>query len=86
MLPFKCCNTMDKVGKKCVEKGEHLYSYKGRVSVMPLAVVDDLLGIAKCGEQSVDNNTTINSGIEMKKLKFHTPDARGKSKCHTIHI
>ena len=22
----------------------------------------------------------------MKKLKFHTPDKRGKSKCHTIHI
>ena len=84
--PLKCSNTMDKIGKKCVEKGEHLYSYKGRVSVMPLAMVDDILGIAKCGEHSVDLNTTINSRIEMKKLKFHTPDSNGKSKCHTIHI
>ena len=22
----------------------------------------------------------------MKKLKFHTPDESGKSKCHTMHI
>ena len=28
----------------------------------------------------------INSKIEMKKLKFHTPDANGKSKCHTMHV
>ena len=53
---------------------------------MPLAMVDDLLGIAKCGEHSVDLNTTINSRIKIKKLQFHTPDANGKSKCHTIHI
>ena len=77
---------MDKIGEKCVEKGKHLYYYKGRVSVMPLAMVDDILGIAKCEEHSVDLNTTINSRIEMKKLKFHTPDSNGKSKCHTIHI
>ena len=41
--PLKCSNTMDKIGKKCMEKGEHLYTYKGQVKVMPLAMVDDLL-------------------------------------------
>ena len=84
--PLKCSNTMDKIGKKCMEKGEHLYTYKGQVKVMPLAMVDDLLGIARCGDKSLDLNTVINSKIEMKKLKFHTPDANGKSKCHTMHV
>ena len=28
----------------------------------------------------------INTHIEMKKLKFHTPSITGKSKCHKLHI
>ena len=24
--------------------------------------------------------------MEMKKLRFHTPDTTGKSKCHKIHV
>jgi hypothetical protein len=43
--PLQCSNTMDKIGKRCFENGEHLYMYKGRVGVMPLAMVDDLLGV-----------------------------------------
>ena len=82
--PLKCSNTMDKIGKRCVEMGEHLHTYKGCVKVMPLAMVDDLLGIARCGGESVDLNSVINSRIEMKKLKFHTPNENGKSKCHTL--
>ena len=27
-----------------------------------------------------------NIQIELKKLKFHVPDAKGKSKCHKMHI
>ena len=77
---------MDKIGKKCVEMGEHLHTYKGIVKVMPLAMVDDLLGIARCGGESVDLNSVINSRIEMKKVKFHTPNENGKSKCHTLHV
>ena len=82
----KCSNTMDPIGKECAKKGEHLYTYKGMVKVMPLAMIDDLLGMAECGEKSLDLNTVINSKIEMKKLRFHTPDANGKSKCHVIHV
>ena len=75
--PLQCSNSMDKVGKICVESGEHLYTYKG---------LDDLLAMAKCGLESTKLNIEINTRIEMKKLKFHTPDERGKSKCHTLHI
>ena len=84
--PLKCSNSMDKIGKKCAETGEHLYSYKGKVKVMPLAMVDDLLAINSCGDKSLNMNIMINSSIEMKKLRFHTPDEKGKSKCHGIHV
>ena len=84
--PLQCSNSMDKVGKSFVESGENLYKYKGLVNIMPLAMVDDLLAMAKCGLDSTKVNIDINTMIEMKKLNFHTPDINGKSKCHTIHI
>ena len=84
--PLKCSNTMDKIGKKCINKGEHLYTYKGRTRIMPLAMVDDLLAIAKCGPESNKVNIFINAEIEMKKLMFHVPDSEGKSKCNKMHI
>ena len=84
--PLKCSNTIDKIGKKCVTRGENLYTYKGRVKIMPLGMVDDLLAVARCGTESRNMNTFINNEIEMKKLRFHIPDNEGKSKCHIIHI
>ena len=49
-------------------------------------MVDDLLTISRCGTASLALNTYVNAQIETKKLKFHTPDANGKSKCHVLHI
>ena len=49
-------------------------------------MVDNLNGIAKCGLDSVELNSFLTTQIEMKKLKFHVPDERGKSKCHKIHV
>ena len=63
--PLKCSNTMDKIGKKCVNKGKYLFTYKRRTKIMPLAMVDDLLAIAKCGTDSNDVNIFINTEIEM---------------------
>ena len=81
--PLKCSNSMD---KSFVDSGQNLYKYKGLVNIMPLAMVDDLLAMAKCGLDSKNLNIDINTMIEMKKLDFHTPDLNGKSKCHTMHI
>ena len=53
---------------------------------MPLAMVDDICGISRCGLPSLLLNTEINTHIELKKLKFHTPDEQGRSKCHKLHI
>ena len=48
-------------------------------------MVDDILAVSRCSE-SLAVNTYINAQIELKKLKFHTPDKNGKSKCHVIHV
>ena len=84
--PLQCSVTMDKIGKIAKERGIHQYVYKGMVRILPLACVDDLLGFAQCGIKSIALNTFINTHIEMKKLKFHTPSITGKSKCYKLHI
>ena len=84
--PMECSISIDKLGRKCRMAGDHLYRYKDKVDILPLAMVDDLLAIAPCGLQSFALNTFINTNIEMKKLKFHTPGPDGKTKCHKIHV
>ena len=84
--PMQCSNSIDTIGKKCMARREHLFTYKKIVSITPLAMVDDLLAVAPCNIKSVSANVFINTQIEMKKLKFHTPDKDGKSKCHKIHV
>ena len=49
-------------------------------------MVDDLLAVAPCNQKSVALNAYLNAQIELKKLNFHTKDAKGKSKCHELHI
>ena len=56
------------------------------VNVPILSMVDDKLAISQCGQESLSLNTHINTHIELKKLKFHTPDFRGKTKCHKMHV
>ena len=84
--PLECSNSIDTIGKDCFNRGEHLYSYKNMVQIMPLSMVDDILAVAPCNQKSLEVNTYINAKIELKKLKFHTPDAKGKSKCHVLHV
>ena len=84
--PMECSNSVDTLGKLCRDKGIHTYLYKNMVGVLPLAMVDDILGIQECGYKSITLNTFINTHIEMKKLRFHTPKTTGKSKCHKLHV
>ena len=48
--------------------------------------MDDLNSITKCGLDSINMNISINTLIELKKLKFHTPAEDKKCKCHMLHI
>ena len=84
--PILCSNSIDMIGKKCMVRGEHFYLYKKSVRIFPLGFVDDLSGISRCGSQSLSLNSFINTQIEFKKLRFHTIDAKGNSKCHKLHI
>ena len=84
--PILCSNSIDMIGKKCRDRGQNYYLYKNSARILPLAFVDDLSGISRCGSQSQSLNTFINTQIELKKLRFHTTDAHGKSKCHKLHI
>ena len=70
---------MDGLGRECFERNIHLYDYKGCVKVLPLAMIDDVLAIAKCGINSFAMNTFINAKIEMNKLLFSEP------KCKHLH-
>ena len=84
--PMQCSVSIDKIGRECTQKREHIYKYKDKISIITLAMIDDLLGIAPCGLESLALNTFINTQIEMKKLKFHTPGPEGRTKCHKIHV
>ena len=84
--PMECSNSVDTLGKRCFNRGIHFYLYKHMVRVLPLAMVDDILGISSCGNKSIGMNTFINTHMEMKKLRFHTPNVTGKSKCHKLHV
>ena len=50
--PILCSNTIDTLGEKCRDRGENFYMYKNTVKVIPLAMVDDLIGTTKCGIQA----------------------------------
>ena len=74
-----CTVSMDKLPRLQYENKEMLYKYRGVVSVPSLEMVDVIVGIKKCGKDSVISNAVINSFIEHKKLTM------GKAKCHQIH-
>ena len=84
--PVMCSNSIDTIGKKLWRRGQSCYLYKNVVNILPLAMVDDICAISKCGFDSLLLNTYINSQIELKKLRFHVPDSHGKTKCHKLHI
>ena len=65
--PLMCSNHIDTLGNTCLKSGSNMYLYKKMVNILPLAMVDDLLGVAKCGLDSLHLNTFINSQIELKK-------------------
>ena len=81
-----CSNTMDTIGRKCKLRGNNIYLYKKRAEVLPLAFVDDLNVIAKCGTDSLKLNIFLNTSIELKKLSFHKADKSGPSKCVRMHV
>ena len=77
---IKCSLQIDTLGKECLSSGEGLFKYKECLPVPPLGLVDDVLGIAKCGTDSIKLNSIIQSKMSTKRLKM------GPSKCFQIHV
>ena len=77
---LKCTSQQDKLGKKAYQNNDPIYKYKQSVDIPPLGYVDDVLTIAKCGNDSVKNNAIVNAFTESKKLEYSV------DKCKKIHM
>ena len=75
-----CVALMDQLVKLAKNNKQLLFYYKGIVPIPPLEMVDDVLGIQKCGTSSVALNGAINTFMEAEKLTL------SRTKCHQIHI
>ena len=67
--PIQCSNSIDKIGKRCFGWGQHLYSYKKMVNILPLGMVDNLNGVSGCGHSSFALNTYLTTQAELEKLE-----------------
>ena len=65
-----CTVTMDKLCKLILQDEQVLYKYRGKVTVPPLEMVDDIISFVKFGSTATAMNAKINAFIETKKLKF----------------
>ena len=59
---------------------DNQYRYKGTVDVPVLGMVDDQIGISKCGLDSALTTAHLNAQTNVKKLQF------GANKCNKMHI
>ena len=69
--PLKASVQLDTLGKECIEAGDGLFKYKGCVNITPLIMIDDVLAISSCGNDSVKLNAIIQSKIDTKQLVFN---------------
>ena len=75
-----CVVLMDKLGQAAYSNPELLYYYRGLVATPPLQMVDDVLGVQKCSYKSLRFNSTINTFMDLEKLKL------SQKKCNIVHI
>ena len=81
---------MDQLNKKVMASKDLQYFYKGDQSI-PIGVrgmVDDTLGVSKCGNTSIKLNSVINAHIEAQRLTLSTEKSvvihvGNKSRCKT---
>ena len=75
-----CTSTMDKLCKLILQNEHLVFKYRGKVSVPPLQMVDDVITTSKCGSTASALNAVVNTFMELKKQKL------GVDKCATVHI
>ena len=65
--PIKCSVSLDTFGRDVLSDASEynvIYKYKDAVEIPPLAMMDDVLTISKCGLKSTEINATLNAKIE----------------------
>ena len=78
--PIKCSVQMDTLGRDCLANGDGIYKYKDTLETPALAMIDDIIGVSKCNDESVELNSIINVKIESKKLRL------SETKCVKLHV
>ena len=78
--PIKCAVQMDTLGREALQTGAGIFRYKDVVDVPSLAMIDDVMGMSACGDDSIELNAIINAKIESKKLRL------SEQKCFKIHM
>ena len=78
--PIKSTIQIDTLGRDCQKHNQGLFKYKNVLSIIPLALIDDCLGISKCGADAVELNAILNTKIHSKKLRLSA------EKCNHLHI
>ena len=71
---------MDTPGRQELESGIGIFKYKDTIDVPSLAMIDDVMGMALCGDYSIELNSIINANMETKKLRL------SEDKCFKIRI
>ena len=62
LTPIKCSVQIDGLGKELLaEDSDKLFKYKGFVRIPPLALIDDILTVTKCGKDSISMNAAVQS-------------------------
>ena len=81
--PLMCSITTDSLVKSLLfylNLSRILYKYKGFLTIPPLALMDDILTVTKCGVNSLKMNALVTSKIETKRLEL------GPSNCFQFHF
>ena len=62
---------MDSIAEAQVENlTDHLYTYKDRLPIPPLGMVDDQINVAYCGLDSALTTSHLNAQTNLKRLQF----------------
>ena len=80
LAPLECSVQVDTFGKECLEENKLLYSYRGKVGIPPLALIDDVASITTSGVESLKMNSFLNAKTNLKRLQY------GEDKCHKLHV
>ena len=72
-----CTNSIDKISKDCKISP---FEYRGKKIVPKMGFVDDVLDIAKCGEETKAMNKYTTDEMNKRKLQL------SYDKCSKIHI